>query len=349
MVVFLSWTVRASPRSSGEVSDSWHSARVPEIISQQIQFSNGDAHLAGKVYLPDKGTHLPAVVVLHHAAVPGKEAELYRHMREGLPAMGFAVLIYDRRGTGQSGGNPRSADYETLADDAIAGAHALAKLSRIDPNRIGFWGLSQGGWLAVLAAGRSKEAAFAVSVSAPLVTAEEQMEFATSNLLMVRGYSHSDVQEMLETRRAWIGYLHGRNSRDGALEALRKAQSRPWFDLVYLPKPSQLTSDPEHDANRRRLDDDPLAAVRQARAPLLFVYGDSDPWVPVTKSVELLQSLAQQRQNIEYAVIAGANHEMMVPGKETMQVDADTSRNSAPQAPAYFLLLGSWLSRRAAR
>jgi len=349
MLGLLSWTAGASPRSFADSSNSWHTSRFPQVIAQEIQFSNGDAHLVGTVYLPKNGTHLPAAVVLHHAGVANKDAELYGHLRDGLPMMGFAVLIYDRRGSGQSGGNLQSADYETLADDAIAGQHALAKLSRIDPHRIGFWGLSQGGWLAVLAAGRSKDAAFAISVSAPLVTAEEQMEFATSNLLMVRGYTQADVQEMLESRRAWIGYLRGANSRDVALEALRKAESRPWFDFVYLPKPSQLASDPDHDPSRRRLDDDPVAAARRAKVPMLFIYGDSDPWVPVTKSVARLQSLIQQRPDIEYAVVADANHEMMIPGKETMQADANTNRHYAPQVPAYFVLLGSWLSRRVAR
>ena len=40
----------------------------------------------------------------------------------------------------------------------------------IDASRIGYWGLSQGGWLAASAAQRDPKAAFAISVSAPLVT-----------------------------------------------------------------------------------------------------------------------------------------------------------------------------------
>jgi len=342
-------TATVSSRPSDTSSNPWHAVSSPEVISQDIQFANGEAHLAGTVYLPKNGAHLPGVVVLHHAGAPTRDAGLYRHLREGLPTMGFAVLIYDRRGSGRSGGELQKVDYETLADDAIAGQHALAKLSRIDSTRIGFWGLSQGGWLAVLAAGRSPDAAFAISVSALLVTAAEQMEFATSNLLTVRGYPQSDVREMLEARRAWIGYLHGANSRDAAAKALRKAQSKPWFDLVYLPRASQLPSDPEHDASRRRLDDDPVAAVLRARVPLLFIYGDSDPWVPVEKSVERLQSLSQRQPNIEYAVIANADHEIMIPGNETMQADAETTRNKAPQTPAYFMSLGAWLSRRVAK
>src|SRR5215470_220273 len=306
-------------------SDLWHVAATSASLSEEVQFANGDANLRGTVYLPKKGNRLPAVVVLHHAGLPTRDANLYRHLCEGLPAMGIAVLVYDRRGSGQSSGNLGNADFETLADDAVAAQHALAKFSRIDPNKIGFWGLSQGGWLAVLAAGRSKGAAFAISVSAPLVTADEQMKFATRNLLTVRGYSQSDVQDMLATRKTWTGYLHGKSSRDEAAEALRKAEGKPWFDISYLPKASQLTNDPEHDASRRDLDDDPIAAVHHTKVPLLFLYAGSDPWVPVAESLKRLQSLSAKLPNIRYAVVDNANHEMMFPGNETMQVDEEAT------------------------
>jgi hypothetical protein len=346
LVAILLTTVGVSEAVSSEssnTSDSWHVAGTPAVISQEVQFGNAGAELVGTVYLPETGDHLPAVVVLHHAGAATRDAALYRHLREGLPALGFAVLIYDRRGSGQSSGNLHGIDYETLADDAVAGQHALAKLSRIDPTKIGFWGLSQGGWLAVLAAGRSRDAAFAISVSAPLVTADEQMQFATRNLLALRGFSQEDVQEMLETRSAWTGYLRGTNSRAVAMDALTKAQSKPWFDLTYMPKVSALTNDP---AIRRKMDDDPAAAILKAKVPLLFVYGGADPWVPVIQSMQRLKALSGQLHNIESVVIANANHELMFPVKETMDVQADTNREDAPQSPTYFILLGSWLSRR---
>lgn len=336
------WAGQATSQSA---LDLWHVAAA-HVVSEEIQFTHGDVQLKGTVYLPKNGNNLPGIVVLHHAALPTRDANLYQHLCEGLPAIGIAVLVYDRRGSGQSTGDLNKADYETLADDAIAGQRALAKFSRIDRNKIGFWGLSQGGWLAVLAAGRSKDAAFAISVSAPLVTANEQMEFATRNLLVLRGYSQSDVQNMLAARKAWIGYLHGRVSRDAAVDTLSEAETKPWFDIAYLPKASQLTNDPEHDPNRKRLEDDPIAAVQQTRVPLLFLYADSDPWVPVGESVKRLQSLARKLPNIEYAVVSNANHEMMSPGNEKMQVDPETTRNEAPQAPTYFMFLASWLTRQ---
>src|SRR5216684_4559201 len=220
--------------SSADASSPWHVPGTPSVISQEIHFTNAGANLVGTLYLPSDGNHLPAVVVLHHAGAATRESGLYRHLQEGLPALGFAVLIYDRRGSGQSSGSLQGVDYETLADDAIAGQRALAKLSRIDPAKIGFWGLSQGGWLAVLAAGRSPDAAFAISVSAPLVTADEQMQFATSNLLAIRGYSQENVKQMLETRKAWTDYLKGTGSRRAAVNALQKAERQPWFELAFM-------------------------------------------------------------------------------------------------------------------
>src|SRR6516165_10182241 len=90
-------------------SNLWHVAANPSVFSKEIQFSNADARLTGTVYFPKTGNHLPAIVVLHHAGLPTRDANLYRHICEGLPAMGIAVLVYDRRGSGQSSGNLGSA------------------------------------------------------------------------------------------------------------------------------------------------------------------------------------------------------------------------------------------------
>ena len=116
-----------------------------------------------------------------------------------------------------------------------------------------------------------------------------------------------------------------------------------------MPKASQVTTDPQHDASRKRLDDDPLAAALKVKVPVLFLYGDSDPWVPVARSVERLRSLSSQHPNIDCAVVADANHEMMFPVNDKMEVDVNATRKAAPQAPTYFMILGSWLSRRVAK
>jgi uncharacterized protein len=331
---------------SQSTNAAWHVPAAP-VLAQELKFSNGDAHLAGTVYLPVKGDHLPAVVAFHSASAGTREAGLYKHLSEALPAMGFAVLIYDRRGEGASSGSKSNNSYETLADDGIAGARALAaQMPRIDSRKIGYWGLSQGGWLSVLAGSHDKNAAFVISVSAPLTSPEDQMRFAMTNLMSIRGFSQSDIQQMLDTRTAWTSYLRGSGSRSAALSAFQNAESKPWFPLVYLPKSSDLTDNPSRYAWTHEMDNDPSAALAKVHSPTLVLYGDSDPWIPVEQSVEKLKMLQLQKRNIEFAVIQNAGHEMMFPVRETMQIDATTIRTDAPQAPQYFMLMASWLAKQ---
>lgn len=332
--------------SQTKPSEPWHVEGTPAVVTQEIRFSNGDANLTGTVYLPATGDHLPAVVALHGASEPTRDAGLYRHLIEGLPAMGIAVLVYDRRGTGASSGSLSKINYETLADDAIAGQNALARLPRIDARKIGFWGLSQGGWIAILAAGRSKDGAFAVAVSAPLVTPAQQMDFAAANLLTLRGYSTPEIKQMLDTRKAWTGYLRGTNSRAAAMDALQNAEKQPWFGVAFIPRAANLTTDPEHNSWRKEMDDDLAAAVRQVKVPLLFIYGGADPWIPVGESVKQVRSLMNQQHNLQYVVVANASHEMKFIEHETMAFDAKTMNTTAPEAPEYFMVLGSWLGQQ---
>src|ERR1700722_9521148 len=109
--------------------------------------------LMARSHMPPSGNHLPAVVALHDATAPTREFAMYRHLEQGLPAMGIAVLVFDRRGSGKSSGTFADAGYDALAGDAIAAARALAREPRIDAAHVGYWGISQGGWLSVIASG----------------------------------------------------------------------------------------------------------------------------------------------------------------------------------------------------
>ena len=61
------------------------------------------------------------------------------------------LLVYDKRGTGRSGG-AFSANFRVRAGDAAAAAAAVAARADVDRTRVGFAGYSQGGWVAPLAA-----------------------------------------------------------------------------------------------------------------------------------------------------------------------------------------------------
>lgn len=323
----------------------WYVPPTTSVITRSVSFVNAGATLKGTLYLPVSKHPVPAVVVFHGASEPLAATPLYRHLSEGLTQLGMAVLLYDRRGNGASSGS-ENVTYQTLADDGIAGAQALRELPAIDPKRVGYWGISQGGWLATFAAIRDPSAAFAIAVSAPLTTPESQMEFADANHLHALGYSATDISNMLEARARWTGYLRGTNSRAQAIAAIAKIENLPWYQYMYMPTVSQLKG-PSESTWRTQMDDNPMTAVQNVRIPMLFILGSSDPWIPVGETVASLRAVASSNQNITYSVIPGVNHLMMRPPVPELMADAspEAVKTEAPQSPAYFMEVASWLAR----
>ena len=95
---------------------------------------------------------------------------------------GIAVLLYDKRGVGASGGECCPAldtgYFPLLATDLIQGVEALKLYSGIDPLRIGLYGFSQGGWVLPNAAARSPSVAFTVIGSGPAVSLGEELLYS---------------------------------------------------------------------------------------------------------------------------------------------------------------------------
>jgi alpha/beta superfamily hydrolase len=94
-----------------------------------------------------------------------------------LAARGVTVFTFDKRGTGQSGGF-YTQNFELLADDAAAAMAHAQTMTRGHFNRSGYWGQSQGGWVAPLAATRSTVDFVAVGfglITSPIDEDRDQM------------------------------------------------------------------------------------------------------------------------------------------------------------------------------
>ncbi|WP_329054430.1 alpha/beta hydrolase [Amycolatopsis sp. NBC_01488] len=146
--------------------------------SSDVTFTNGGVTLHGSVVAPPGGTKLPGLVMVHGSGAHSRED--YRDQAEAFARQGIATLIYDKRTEGYS---QFSRSYSTLADDALAAVEALRKRPEVDPARVGVWGLSEGGWVAPLAASRSSHVAFVVTLGANGVEPSRQQAWATENQL----------------------------------------------------------------------------------------------------------------------------------------------------------------------
>jgi len=201
----------------------------------EIQVESGAATLVGS-YSPAG----PTVVVAVHGAGEGRrDWYLYRHLHDVLPPAGIGVVTFDRRGEGASTGEPSRGSFAVQADDALALAEA------IDAEQVGLWGISQGGWVAPLAATRSERIAFLVLLASVGVTPAEQMRYATAEQIRRAGFGddaaaravalreHAESwircgnTETLEAELAVLPASHGGNWRtQGTSRSARRAKSR---------------------------------------------------------------------------------------------------------------------------
>lgn len=327
--------------ATSDAAVPWSAPATVSVVEEEKTFENGPTKLSGTLYLARGRKPQSAIVVTHAAAFPLRDLPLYQHLKEMLPALGIAVFIYDRRGSGKSGGDLQTSDYTLLADDAIAAIRMLKSDARIDPRRVGIWGLSQGGWLALLAASRSPEPAFIIAASAPLVSSDVQMMFRSINVMRVNGYPQADIDQMIATRKAVDDYMRGSGDRATAQRLVDAAKIKPWFKLLYM---GQTVTDRAVSRWRKEIEFDPLRTMADVKVPALVIYGAADPVVPVAVSVERLRA---EYPKLDVVVIAGADHSMQVSVPPQVQMDPERISEQAPQAVEYFAILASWLTRQA--
>ncbi len=316
----------------------WSVPTETPVEQRSIVFENRGARLSGTLFVP-QGTRPRAVVIaLHGAQAPLRTMPLYRHLTEVMPRLGIAVFLYDRRGSGAStSGGAAPGNFDLLAEDAVAAFVRLRRERDIDPARIGFWGLSQGGWLTIMAAKKEQRAAFAIAVSGPMTSADVQMNFAVANILRIQGKPQAVIDRAVGARTAVDEYVRGRQPRSKAEEAEAGIRAEPWYADTWI---KGNIDDPEW---RQQISNDPLRALDGSRVPTLIVFGQADPWVPVAVSLKSLRAQAANFPQATVRVIDGADHAMMLDVPPAQQVDASFAANVAPNAPAYFALLGVWL------
>lgn len=120
-------------------------------MREEVEFDAHGTCLRGWLYLPPQGVPPHPAIAMAHGLSAVKEQGLDDYAAV-FAAAGFAVLVYDNRNLGASDGLPRG-EVDPVAQRRDYG-HALTFLAArpdIDATRLGLWGTSYSGGLAIIA------------------------------------------------------------------------------------------------------------------------------------------------------------------------------------------------------
>lgn len=319
-VALFAWGVSLSMVSTAEAQPSFASSPTP------VTFANGDVTLSGALLMPDGPRSAPApAVVLLHGAGPGTHDEpAFRVHANAFVHAGFAVLVFDKRGSGKSTGDLDASDYDDLAGDVAAGVRLLRARADINSDRIGVLGRSEGGWVGALAASKDPRIAFVIMSSGSAVAPYGQTLFSTANALRAHGATPEEVKEASAAKAALWEYYRdvakdiawGRSDEGQLARAAVEARLKPF--ARFAPEIPQRVANPRErapaffQAFARKIYFEPEPVFRAVRAPLLEIIGANDDVVDAAGTVGALERLRSAGVDVTTRVLPDVDHTLLI-------------------------------------
>lgn len=228
---------------------------------------DGDLRLNGSVITATGAPAGRPGIVLVHGAGTGTPREKLLAEAEAFARQGMSVLVYDKRSVGYS---LFERSYAQLARDALGAVETLRRQPGVDPAKVGIWGLSEGGWVAPIAATRSTGIAFVVLVGANALQPLRQQAWAVAAGL----------------RKAGVG---------GSLV------DRAEPNLYRVIADGGLFPEPYHD---------PEPVIERLRQPVLGIWGVHDLLTPPRETPPILAGALEKGGNRSYTFrfFADADH-----------------------------------------
>ena len=318
---------------------------------EEVTFQNGDATLAGKLLIPStRGPH-PGVVFLHGSGPQDRNGEisLIRFVADHFARHGITALIYDKRGFAPSTGNLSTATFGEFAADALAGLKLLQSRQDINPKQVGFWGVSQAGWVMATATSMSKDIAFIISVSAggSGYSIPQQNNYNITTELRASGVPSDEIDQVITSYNLFYDLIRAGEGGSGEKldTAVRKLQQNAKLK-DWLPPLSSEVDWKKRDQWYLALDIDfdPVPLWERYDGPVLGIFGELDSETPAEQVVPILSKALAGRRHTDYAikVFPKANHNIM---------EAETGSDSElPRlkklVPEYFDTMTDWLRTR---
>ena len=317
--------------------------------SAEVTFKNERAGvtLAGTYTVPADMGPFPAVVLLTGSGPEDRNETILSHqpfavLADYLTRQGIAVLRFDDRGVGQSGGTlvgTTSADYTTDAQAALTWLRAQPGIRK---TQVGLVGHSQGGTAAIGAAIQPAGPDFLVLLAAPGIPGDElivQQSLAGARLQTTDAAQLATTEKL---QRAMTQIVQ-KNPDNAVAHAQLLAYYKAIDPQLAARIESQLTvlTSPDY---RHLLADRPAQTLAKVHCPVLALGGSKDIQVPAAKNLAATAAALQAGGNRDVTVkeLPGLNHLF-----QTAPTGAVLEYGTIEEtfAPAALQLVGDWITQ----
>jgi hypothetical protein len=342
------WTDRADGTSvtfsacnAGQIDFGGVAGQRVTLDAKEATFRSHGTALVGRLVMPPGKEQVPIVVLLHGSEQDSALTDYF--LQRVLPAEGIGAFVYDKRGTGRSGGH-YTQDFSVLADDAVAALLEARKLAGARLGRIGYQAGSQGGWVAPIAANRASVDFVIVCFGLAVSVIDEDQE-GVEIQMREKGYPPEVIAQAREVAGAAEDVLESdfKSGFERLDEMRAKYGSAPWYkdvhgDFAFFVL--QQHSDAELRALAPQFDwhtpfhYDPMPTLRADKVPQLWILGGEDYEAPSAETSRRIKSLIGAGRPFTLAYYPRAEH-----GITLFEAAADGSRVSTRYASGYFRMI----------
>lgn len=280
--------------------------------SEEVTISNKKAKvtLSGTLTLPKGTGPFPAVVLITGSGPQNRDEELLGHkpfmvIADYLTRNGIAVLRYDDRGIGKSTGKFHDATTLDFATDADAVFNFLKSDKRIDKNKVGLIGHSEGGVIAPIVASKNKGVKFIIMLAGTGVDGKELMLEQYRLILKATSIPDSIVAPLVDLNRQAFEALLNIKDANIAKDIIREITNNTIQKLgeetakkYKLSKSTaeQLIMQIFTPWMKTFLALNPADYLCKVNCPILALNGESDLQVPATQNLPAIKKAVEKNK-----------------------------------------------------
>lgn len=294
--------------------------------TEDISFSNQEAgiKLAATFSRPSGEGQYPAVILVSGSGPQDRDETILDHkpflvLADYLTRRGLAVLRYDDRGFGQSGGNFTTATTADFAGDAAAAFDYLQNRRDVKANQIGMIGHSEGGIIAPLVARKGKPLAFAVLMAGPAIPGHELILQQGMAIMEQQGADEAQLTQYQQQQGRLLEVVKNEADLQKAAKELQNILTAAYDSLPAENRQEQAIAPSQLQAQvaqllspwfRYFIAHDPAEALVTLNTPTLALYGGKDLQVPAAANAEAMKKIKdeQNKDNIHIEVLPDLNH-----------------------------------------